>query len=59
MRYNVDGLTHTKQLLKSLCIVYFVTELGPSEIFCGWAHPYKTMTKVIVHSIFCDGAGSQ
>ena len=32
MSYNVDGLTHTKQLLNSLCIVFFVTELGTSEI---------------------------
>ena len=32
MRYFVDGLTHTKQLPKSLCIVYFVTESGTSEL---------------------------
>ena len=23
------------------------------EIWCGWAHPYKTIAKFVVHSIVC------
>ena len=24
------------------------------KIRCGWAHPYKTIAKLIVHSIYCN-----
>ena len=46
-KFDVDGLTHTKQLLNLLCIVIIVTIAGPQplneplSIFTFWCNRYS------------------